>query len=1124
MFNMKNWLISIVSVVLLLFTTSYTHAQGTTGQISGSVIDPNGARVPGATVKASNQETALERQAITTDDGEFSFQLLPPGRYKVEVTAQGFRKTTVELVVNVTQTTRVNINLTVGGGDFEVNAEVPLTQAESSQIGRVVEGNTIKQLPLPTRNFQQLLTLSAGTSSSVSNNTELGRGDSIISVNGQRTTSNSVRINGIDANSIGTNSTPNIAVPATDSLQEFIVQTSQFDASSGRNAGGNVEAVTRSGANEFHGNAYYFLRNDALNANDFFLNSAGRPRPVLTRHQAGATLGGRIIKDKLFFFSSFQGTKERNGASLNNSLTFPILPVGLRDDNRTAAGLSAVFGVPAASITTQSLALLNAKLGNGAFLIPSPTTATGLSPQSGISRFTEKQFNINGDLNLSDKHTISAKVFFATNPTVQANYNFAGLGNGVTQLPGTGGELDIIQQVTSLSDTYVFSPNIVNQVRVGFSRLRVTSLPIEPFTAAALGITNPLANSFPGMPTVTVTGAFTTGSSPFADQSSRINGYSLQDTLSWNLGKHRVRIGGEYRRSQVNFYFNAFSRGQVIFNPGVGVSAFQNFLVGNGISILGSGVYDRAYRVNDLSAFIQDDYKVSKRLTLNLGLRYDYYGLPKDTRGRLVNFIPEQFRAGTTAMPAGPPNGFVQAGNATNPIPGVPTVADTLVPTDKNNFAPRVGFSYQLTDDGKLVLRGGYGIYYDRISTRYANTQLLNFPYLALAVGLVNSLGPPTFKPFSNPFIPLPQPGQFPVVATIPSPLSPLAPVVGVPISGIFISPDLRTPYVQQYSMNIQWEFAKDYLLEVGYVGNSGRKLLQVVTLNQPVYNRTANNFTAPFGTLLSTQKNVAGGIQQAQTSSNSHYDSLQVSLTRRFTKDLQFLMAYTYGKSIDYYSGSAINELFAVAGDQRDWRTNRGRSDFDRTNRFVFSGVYDLPKFDVQSKAADMFLNHWELATIATFQSGLPFSVVDAPNNNIIQRANLSRTFSGSITCSGSTQSCLNAYVNPTAFVLSRPILGGGAVGTVDNPNFDPNAPFGNIGRNVFTGPGQKNVDLSVVKFFPITETIRAEFRTEFFNIFNWANFANPNINVAIPTTLGRITSTNAGPRVIQFAFKVSF
>lgn len=1119
----KRWMISILSVVLLLFASS-VFAQGPSGQISGTVTDQNGARVPNATVNAINQETAATRTGTTDEEGNFVFTLLPPGKYKVEVTAQGFQKTTVEVTVNVTQTTTVNISLSAGGGSFEVTAEVPLTQVESSQNGRVIEGNTIKQLPLPTRNFQQLLTLSPGTSNSLSNSTELGRGDTTITVNGQRTTSNSVRINGVDANSIGTNSTPNIAVPATDTLQEFIVQTSQYDASSGRNAGGNVEAVTRSGGNGFHGNAYYFLRNDSLNANDFFLNAAGRPRPVLTRHQAGGTLGGPIIKDKLFFFGSFQGTRERNGASLANSLTFPILPVGLRDDNRNAAALSAAFGVPAASITAQSLALLNAKLADGTFLIPSPTTATGLSPQSGISRFREKQFNANGDLNLSDNHTLSVKTFFATNPTEQANYNFAGLGNGVTQLPGTGGELDIIQQVTSLTDTYIFSPNVINQVRVGFSRLRVTSLPIEPFTAAQLGISNPLAGAFPGMPTVTVTGAFTTGSSPFADQSSRINAYSVQDTLSWNVGKHRIRIGGEYRRSQVNFYFNAFSRGQVIFNPGVGVTAFQNFLIGNGISILGSGVYDRAYRVNDFGVYVQDDYKVNSRLTFNLGVRYDLYGLPKDVRGRLVNFIPEQFRAGTTASPAGPPNGFVQAGNATNPIPGVPLVEDTLVPTDKNNFAPRVGFAYQLTKNGKLVLRGGYGIYYDRISTRYANTQLLNFPYLALAVGLVNSTSSPIFRPFSSPFIPLPQPNAFPVNATIPSPLNPLAPIVGVPISGIFISPDLRTPYVQQYSINIQWEFAKDYLLEVGYVGNKGTKLLQVVTLNQPVYNPATNSFTAPFGTFLSTQKNVAGGIQQAQTSSNSHYDSLQASLTRRFTNNLQFLMAYTYGKSIDYYSGSGINELAAVAGDQRDWRTNRGRSDFDRKQRFVFSGVYDLPKFDVQSKAADLLLNHWELAAIATFQSGLPFSVIDAPNNNIIQRANFSSTFSGSITCNGSTQSCLNAYINPSAFVLSRPILSGAAVGTVNNPTFNSLAPFGVVGRNAFTGPGQKNVDLSIVKLLPFNDRFRGEFRTEFFNIFNWANFANPNNNVAIPATLGRITASSAGPRVIQFAFKVSF
>ncbi len=1093
---------------LMLFT------QGASGQLSGNVVDANGAVVTGANVKLISLATAQERETVTNDSGDFAFTLLPAGPYKLEITASGFRTVVVEEVrINVTQTTTVPVRLDAATVSemVTVKAETPLVQQETSQVGRTIQEETIRQLPLPTRNFQQLLTLSPGTSSSVANNTELGRGDAIISVNGQRTTSNNVRINGIDANSIGTNSTPNIAVPATDSLQEFIVQTSLYDASQGRNAGGNVEAVTKSGGNDFHGNAYYFLRNNALNANDFFLNAAGRPRPVLSRHQFGGTLGGPVIKDRLFFFGSYQGTREQNGASLNNSLMFPIIPPALRDNNRTAAGLSAAFGVPAAAINPVILNVLNARLPNGEFAIPSAATSTGLTPISGLSRFRENQFNANFDWRLSDNHTIASKNFFASNPTVQANYNFAGLGNGVTQLPGTGGSLDIIQDLNSITDTYVFSPNVVNQARFGFSRLRVTSVAEEPFTAQQLGINSPLRNLFPGAPTLTVTGLFTLGSSPFADQSSRINAYTVGDTLSVVSGNHRFRFGGEYRRSQVNFYFNAFSRGQVIF------STFNNFLIGNGVSIIGSGVFDRALRVNDWSGFAQDDWKVNSRLTLNLGVRYDFYGYPVDTRGRLVNFLPDQFRAGTTASPAGPPNGFVQAGNGT--LAGVPTVEDTLIPNDKNNFSPRVGFALRLNDSGSLVARGGYGIYYDRLSTRYANTQLLNYPYLALAVGL-----PGILRTMSDPFIPVPQPGAFPVNPTIPSPLSPLAPIVGVPISGIFIDPELRTPYIQQYNANLQWEFANDYLLEVGYVGSKGTKLLQVITLNQPVYNRTANVFTAPFGTALSTQKNVAGGIQQAQSSSNSDYNSLQLSVTKRFSRGLQFLSAYTYGKSNDYYSGGTINELFAVPGDQLDWRTNYGPSDFDRRHRFVTSFVYDVPKLVSDSNSARVLLNNWQLNGILTLQTGTPFSVVDIVGNNIIQRANLAPGFSGSLETSGSTQSRLGGFFNTGAFVASRPILAGGNLGTPNNPTFDPNHPFGNTPRNFLYGPGQKNMDFSIVKFIPIRESLRAEFRTEFFNLFNWANFANPNTNIAVPSTFGRITATSAGPRVIQFAFKLNF
>src|SRR6185295_16385347 len=257
-----------------------------------------------------------------------------------------------------------------------------------------------------------------------------------------------------------------------------------------------------------------------------------------------------------------------------------------------------------------------------------------------------------------------------------------------------------------------------------------------------------------------VTGLFAFGPSPFADQSSRINAFTAGDTLSIVKVNHHLRLGGEYRRSQLNFFFNSFSRGQISF------ASFNDFLTGAGVSVIGSGVFDRSVRTNDLSGFFQDDWKFNQRLTLNLGVRYDFYGFPSETRGRFVNFLPDHFRQGTVASPAGPPNGFVQAGGGG--LAGVPEVASTIVPSDKNNISPRVGFALRLNDAGSLVLRGGYGIYYDRFSARFANTQLLNYPYFALAVGL-----PGILRPFADPFIPVPQPGAVPLNPTIPSPLSP---------------------------------------------------------------------------------------------------------------------------------------------------------------------------------------------------------------------------------------------------------------------------------------------------------------------------------------------------------------
>ncbi|HEY0049959.1 MAG TPA: hypothetical protein VGB68_11765, partial [Pyrinomonadaceae bacterium] len=332
----------------------------------------------------------------------------------------------------------------------------------------------------------------------------------------------------------------------------------------------------------------------------------------------------------------------------------------------------------------------------------------------------------------------------------------------------------------------------------------------------------------------------------------------------------------------------------------------------------------------------------------------------------------------------------------------------------------------------------------------------------------------------------------------------------------------------------LQWEFWNNFVFDVGYVGNKGTHLLQLLSPNQPVYNAATNSFATPFpGTAISALKNATGGVQQVSTTSLSNYNSLQMSLSKRFASGLQFLAAYTFGKSIDYYSGGTVNELANVAGDQFNWRTNRGRSDFNREHRLVVSGVYAFPKRNYESGFARALFNDWQIAGIAVFQSGLPFSIIDNPGNGVIQRANFNRNFNGDIYTTGGVSERLNGYFNTAAFVRSCPIgtvvagaflaCANNGVGAVNNPTFDPSNPFGNTLRNGFTGPGQKNVDISLIRIIPFSEQFRGEFRLEAFNVFNWVNYANPNNNIS-GANFGRIERASTGPRVIQLGFKLNF
>jgi hypothetical protein len=1096
-------LAALICLSLLLVSAPCLLAQtATTGQVIGTVKDPSGAVVPGATVTLTSA-AGEKRETSADSEGNFRIPLVPPGNYSLTVNANGFAPMKAEgVVVKITETTQLTANLRVSSTQesVEITAEPPLVQTSSPTEGRVVGEMQIKQLPLPTRNFQQLLTLSPGTVAPISNNTEMGRGDALVSVSGQRTTSNNVLVDGTEINSAGTNGTTNISVPSPDAVQEFIVQTSLYDATTGRNTGGNIALVTKSGTNNFHGSAFEFFRNDALNANDFFLNRANRPRPVLKRNQFGGTLGGPIVKDKTFFFVSYQGTRERNGASLVNSLTTPLLPNSLTDNRSDAALASLATTYGAAALSPIAKGILQAKLPSGGYAIPSPTaagaTTTSLipSPLSGVSRYQEDQFNANIDQQISQANRLQGKFFYSRVPQFQSQFTFQGI--NAFQIPGYGGSIEFNNRVFTLADTHVFNSNLINEARFGFSRINAPSVPQEPFTGSQFGITNPLCAgtpSFCAMPTIAVTNAFTIGSTTLADQRSTVETFQYSDMLSWTHGKHFLRFGGEVRHYDVNFFFNFYSRGQISFNT------FKDFLQGTpALGFLGNGIRARHYRSTDVAWYVQDDYRVTDYLTVNAGMRFGRNGGISDRDGLLSNFDPTEYaaigHACTTLTPCATNNGFhlLNAG-------------DTLNPNDWH-AAPRAGFSLRPFKQDNFVVRGGAGVYFDRFSTRLANVQVFNYP-----TDIVSVTVSPTF---ANPFPNLAN-IQFPVAASVPSPVNYTAFNIPLPISGIYVDKNFRTPYVIQYNFGVQYEPVKNWMLDLGYVGNVGHKLVNVMTLNQGAtgtapYNTAAGLFGPAISPGFSINKLLTAGFQLAQSNASSNYNSLQTSLTKRFSNGLQFLASYTWSRSIDYNSGQAGagNELNVLPGDQQNMASQRGVSDFDRPHRFVLSGVYDFPKFyNGDSGFAKRVINDWELTSIMTFQSGAPFTVTCTSGSSTYNRADLTGTDPN---VSGSTESKLGGYFNTAAFKT-----------TCANT-----APYGTSPRNFLRGPGQKNIDLGIVKFIPVTERQKMEFRAEFFNAFNMVNFANPisTFTTGAPGLLGAITQTSTGPRVIQFALKYSF
>ena len=1136
-------------LLILRLPTPVLAQTATTGALSGTVTDVSGAVISGAALSITNESTGEVRHQIARSDGSFLAPLLLPGTYRVEVVSKGF-KTLVRRGVPVFVTEKEDLHFVLEVGtvneSVQVEAGGELLKTQDSALGNVTEGQTLSELPLVNRNYTQIIGLSPGVVTNVNNASDLGRGNSGLnavdggfSSHGGATNDNNYQMNGAQVNDLmaAGNFSGGVPIPNPDAIQEFKVQTGQYDASYGRNAGANVNLITKSGTNELHGTVFDFVRNDIFNANDYFLNRAKTPRASLKQNQFGFALGGPIVKNKLFAFGSYQGTRQINGldssvACLSTFFT-PVELAALADRSRTSlgaafAGQTSLLGDTVAAdgsnIAPEAINLLNLKLADGSYLIPSPQNAT--TGQSSVTRncfYNADQFLTDVDYAQSEKSKLSGRFFFE-NGKQNATFpqGFAPMLQGFDQ------PIDTSFRNVSVTHTYTFSPRLLSQVVIAYNRLNnlltqrepVVQAPgqsgLVPFSYSAIGVTAPdLDNQYPG---IGILGQFELGGN--GQGTSLIqNNYNIGDTVSYTRGRHSLRFGGGLSRQEINlegFHF-------------LGISAFvsaADLLLGEVVQsedFVGSS--DRAWRAWNGDLYAQDDFKATNRLTLNLGLRYERQGLIGDALGRASIF--DITRANPDPPDTGSLQGYVVASNFHGALPnGVVRSGNdaALNGNGQNEWAPRVGFSWLLPGNDHAVLRGGYGLFYTR-STGQPFLQLLaNPPY-----GLIRSQ---FFQRLNQPFPAAP--AQFPYFPAY------YPPSAGQPtLTPTTFAANFRAPIVQEYSLNVETEVMRGLVLEIGYEGSRGTHLIQQRLFNQALSASPSNPVHGETENLLANLKNrapILGFASDAGTiiesEGSSWYNALNVSLKKRLGHGLQFLASYTWDRSLtadNNYSTGPNGGL--PVGDQNDPRQRYGPDGFVRPQRFVVSYQYDLPSPANRTSLKGRTLGGWAVAGVTTIQAGQFMTItqqnvtnafgIDAPLQDRPQMA--SGCTNAQLATPGSVTDRIDNFLNINC-VTSPPVI-----------TADGGTAFGNIGVGAVRGPDQRNFDIVVLKNTRLTERVGLDFRAELFNAFNTPQFANPNnLNAGAsisgtfmpdPTaTFGHITATNVNPRLIQLGMKLNF
>ncbi|MBI4470467.1 MAG: TonB-dependent receptor [Acidobacteria bacterium] len=1150
-------------VLTALMLAAEIVAFGQTSQITGRITDPRGAVVPGVQVVVTNNDNRLKRETTSSEEGYYTIPVLQPGNYQISIQKAGFKsinQSGIHLLVQ--QVARLDFTLEIGETTEEVNitAEGPLLETETSSLGKVVNAQRIRSLPLLGRNPYSLVALVPGARPSAGlNDLPVDQvSTASVSINGARGNQNEYLLDGAPNAAAAGNQPVIFASP--DTVQEFRIETNSYSAQFGRAAGGVFNVVTKSGTNELHGTAYNFLRNDLFNANNFFSNREGIGKPSFRFNQFGGTVGGPLLLPRIYdgrkrsyFFAGYEGVRFSQGGTFVGTVPTLLQREGNFSQTRDAGGrLIQIFN----PLTTRQNPNNSAQFIRDPFpgnIVPrslwdpvalrmlafiplpnatgNPVTGTNNYVTNAATRIQKDTFSVRFDHSLTDAQRLTGRYSYDRTPVVRPNVY------GSIASPTAGPQVFTRQNLV-LDHTVTYNPAMVGSILYSFTRLSNFRHPLSfGFDMAILGFPAALKDQLfpPSFPYISITGMGGTFSIPNTGGNQVLGGHDLiafGDNTHALLGhitrvftRHTLKFGGEGRLLRPNYlqtgnaiqfsFAPAFTQGPdpTRSSPTAGIG-FASFLLG-----VGSGSYTTApaLALQHLywGVFVQDDLKLTSKLTLNLGLRHEYESPRTERFNQLANFDPQ------LVPPLQVPEVNLRGALA---FPGVDGRPRQQWDPDHNNFAPRIGFAYQLTP--KTVIRGGAGIFYAAITGigGFAGSfGTSGFQANTTVVTSLDGVTPITF--LDNPY-----PGG--INQPTGSRLG-LATLLGQSIN--FTDRNIRTPYSEQWNLNLQRELPWEILLEIGYAGNRGLKLQENLTLNQlpdsalALGNALNELVPNPFFGQIASGPLSSRTVARAQllrpypqfdsiTATNStwtasSYHALVVSADRRFSRGLAVMASYSFSKLIDQATGAFTGEVLGGGAiqDYNNLRSERSISSLDAPHRLVISGIYSLPygagKRWRPLGNASVILSGWELSSIATFQSGGPLGITSASNTTFSRGGGQRPNLTGISPQLSDGERSVTRWINPAAFTAPPPFTFGNAPRT-----------FGNLRSD-----GVANVDLAVVKNTRLVEQATLQFRGEFFNLLNTPRFAPPNTSFGSPL-FGTVNNQANQPRVIQFALKLIY